>query len=72
MLQDLRENYTKPGHPIFHSGINKIYEHYNRNLSKKKIEKYYQKSTHTQYCAINRKGYHPILFINITKDTNFK
>ena len=34
MMQDLLQNYTKPGHPIFHSGIDKIYEHYNRHLSK--------------------------------------
>ena len=39
MKQDLLQNCTKPGHPIFHSGIDEIYEHYNRHLSKKKITK---------------------------------
>ena len=39
MKEDLLLNYTKPGHPIFHAGIDKIYEHYNKHLSKKKITK---------------------------------
>ena len=39
MKQDFVENYTKPGHPIFHAGIDKIYEHYNKQLSKEKITK---------------------------------
>lgn len=39
MKQDFVENYTKPGHPIFHAGIDKIYEHYNKHLSKEKITK---------------------------------
>ena len=39
MMQDLLQNCTKPGHPIFHSGIDEIYEHHNRHLSKKKIHK---------------------------------
>ena len=39
MKEDLLLNYTKPGHPIFHAGIDKIYEHYNKELSKKKIAK---------------------------------
>ena len=43
MMQDLLQNYTKPGHPIFHSGIDKIYGHYNKHLSKKKITKFLSK-----------------------------
>ena len=39
MKEDLLLNYTKPGHPIIHAGIDKIYEHYNKELSKKKIAK---------------------------------
>ena len=27
-LLDLKENYTKLGHPLFHSGITKIYKYY--------------------------------------------
>ena len=37
--EDFIRNYTTPGHPIFHAGIDKIYEHYNRRLSKEKITK---------------------------------
>ena len=39
MKEDLLLNYTKLGHPIFHAGIDKIYEHYNKELSKQKIAK---------------------------------
>ena len=39
MKEDLLRNYTKQGHPIFHSGIDKMYKHYNKHLSKKKNNK---------------------------------
>ena len=49
MKKDLLRNYTKLGRPIFHSGIDKIYEHYNRHLSKKKNHKIAIKIFHTQF-----------------------
>ena len=36
-LSDLSKNYTKPGHPIAFSGINTIYDYYNKTLTKNEI-----------------------------------
>ena len=36
--KDLKENYTKPGHPIAFSGIHNIFEYYRGVLTKKKIK----------------------------------
>ena len=37
-LNDLRENYTKPGHPIAFSGITKIYNYYKKLIPEKVIK----------------------------------
>ena len=38
ILEDLKLNYTLPGHIIAFSGINTIYKYYNKRISKKDIE----------------------------------
>ena len=38
--QDLKENYTKPGHPIAYSGIQQIYSYYNGKIPVKKIQEF--------------------------------
>ena len=37
-LQDLKKNYFKNSHPIFHSGVNNIYTYYDGKLTKAQIE----------------------------------
>ena len=39
-LTDLSDNYTNPGHPIAFSGINNIYNYYDKILSIKEIESF--------------------------------
>ena len=39
-LSDLAENYTKPGHPVAFSGVNLIYNYYNKVLSKEEIKNF--------------------------------
>ena len=38
--KDLKENYTKPGHPIAYSGIQQIYNYYKGKISIKKIQEF--------------------------------
>ena len=38
MLDDLKSNYTKLGHPLFFSGINQIQSYYKNKLSVSKIK----------------------------------
>ena len=38
ILEDLKKNYTRPGHPIAFSGINNIFKFYEKRISKKEIE----------------------------------
>lgn len=37
---DLKENYTKPGHPIAFAGIQQIYNYYNRKIPLSKIKEF--------------------------------
>ena len=38
MLAVLKEGFYKPGHPLFRSGQNKIYDYFEGQLPKKEIE----------------------------------
>ena len=38
ILEDLKHNYTLPGHAIAFSGVDNIYKYYNKGISKKEIE----------------------------------
>ena len=38
ILEDLKHNYTVPGHAIAFSGVDNIYKYYNKGISKKEIE----------------------------------
>ena len=40
ILQDRKINYTRPGHPIAYSGIDNIYNHYKKRISKEEIENF--------------------------------
>ena len=50
MLEILKDGFYKPGHPLFRSGQNKIYDYFEGKLPKKEIEKFLSKdyaySTH--------------------------
>ena len=39
-LKDLKNNYTRAGHPVSYSGINNIYKYYNGMLSIDSIENF--------------------------------
>lgn len=43
LLRNLKNGYYTPGHPLFRSGINKIYDYFGGQLPKKEIEKFLSK-----------------------------
>lgn len=43
MLDDLKNGYYSPGHPLFRSGQNKIYDYFKGQLPNKEIKKFLSK-----------------------------
>ena len=61
---DLREKWTTVGSPIAFSGITKIYEYYNKNVSKKEIERVLPSiPTYTKYKQTKKRNLNNPFFI---------
>ena len=68
ILEDLKKNYTQPGHPIAFSGINNIYKFYEKRISKKEERKQTIPTLDIKKLQTDTKIQH----INISKDINGK
>ena len=60
ILEDLKQNYTQPGHQIAFSGINNIYNYYGKRISKKEIEDFLSTNyTYTRHKETARRYQNP-------------
>ena len=59
-LDYLRDNYLKPGHILYHAGINKIYEIFKKKLKRKDIEDFLiQNYSYTLHKNVRKNNINP-------------
>ena len=72
LLEILKDGFNRPGHALFRSGQNKIYDYFGGELPKKEIEKFLSKDYAYTIHRNQARRRPQILCTNISNDTNFK